>query len=366
LSLAVLMVLLFAVGVLAATEPAPDASTLLVLVTLMVLAEHRDRLFDDETSMSGSIVVALASVVAFRESAGLLGPVLCGASAGLYWPHLRERAWSKVVINAGTMALSALVAAAVFSIASSPSLVLLPEVLLLSLAATLAYWATNCVLLAGATAFLGRARFRTMAVELVRSETEMLGFALAGALCGLLFIEVGVWAGALALVLVLAAVDVFVISRPRPSSSRTQHRGLASALARAAALVAGCGVAFGAAVAVHPVVGLVVGIASGLVLTMMLTMVMLHRRLGAWDPPLAGGIALADAPYFVVSAIAGVVAAATDPAVGVAVACAGLLATGALLAWRRHHVNTERELDDTQLLAMLELARAERKSRPQG
>jgi hypothetical protein len=366
LSLTLLGVLCALVGVLSASEPDPDWWMLLTLIMCMIVAEHRDRLFEDETSMSGSIVVALASVVAFHDSAFLLGPILCGASAGLYWPHLREGAWSKIVINAATMALSALAAAAVFSVAWSPSLPMFLDVLVAGLAATLAYWAVNCVMLAGATAVIGRAPFWPMTIELVRSETEMLGFALAGALCGLLFIEVGIWAGALALVLVLAAVDVLVISRPRPSSERTKHRGLAAVLARAAALLIGGGCAFAVADAAHPFAGLVAGIASAVLVMTVLTTAILHGSLGSWDARLAGGVAVADLPYAIVAVIAGVVAASIEPAIGVAVACVGLIGTGGLLAWRRHHVVAEPQIDDTELLAMLELARAERRSAPGG
>lgn len=354
------------VVVLAATEPDPDWWTLFTLILFMIVAEHRDRLFDDETSMSGSIVVALASAIAFRESAFLLGPVLCGASAGLYWPHVRERAWSKIVTNAAIMAFSALAAASIVGAAWSPSLPLFLDVVFVGLAATISYWTVNCVMLASATAIIGRAPFWRQTFELVRSETEMLGFALAGALCGLLFIEVGIWAGALGLALVLAAVDLFVISRPRPSSERTKHRGLPAVLARAIALLVGAGCAFVIASAVHPLAGVVAGITSAFVVMAVLTASMLHGSLGTWDISLAGGVAVADLPYVTITAIAGVVAATIDPAIGVAVASVGLIGTGGLLAWRRHRVVTEPELDDTELLAMLELARAERRSAPNG
>lgn len=316
--------------------------------------------------MSGSIVIALAAVVAFHQSSFLLGPVLCGAAAGLYWPHVRQRAWSKVAINATTMAMAALVAAAVFRIVWSPRLPTIPGVLLAGLAATLAYWAINCLILSGVTAIIGRASFWPVTFELLRSETEMLAFALAGALCGLLFIEVGVWAGALALVLVLVAVDVLVISRPRPSSQRADHRGLAVVLARVAVLAIGAAVAYVLADAVHPVAGLVAGIAVGVAAMTLLAMALLRRRLGTWDVELAGGLAIADAPYAVVAAVAGVVTASSDPAVGVALASVGFIGIGGLLAWRRHRVITEPEVDDTELLAMLELARTERRSAPRG
>lgn len=347
-----------------ADQQSPSPVLLVVLGVFAVLATHRETFFGDETAMSGSIVVVVAAVVAFRDDAWLLGPVLCCVAAGLHWAHVSHGAWSKVIVNSAATAIAASAAAILFrAVGGSGSLALLG---LGTLFAVFAYWFLNNLAIGTVLSTMTPGPAWRHIVELLRSETEMLGFALAGALCGLLFIEVGVWAGALSLVLVLGAVDVLVISRPGPSSERTDHRGLAAALARTVSLAAGAAVSFALAEALHPLVGLVAGIATAIVVMTALTTVMLQRRLGAWDLRLAGGVALADAPYAAVAAIAGVVTALTDPAIGVAVASVGLVGVGGLLALRRHRVIAEPEVDDTQLLAMLELARAERRSAPRG
>jgi hypothetical protein len=353
---------LIALGI--AQGQAPSLTLLVVVGAFAILATHRETFFGDETAMSGSIVVIVASVVAFTNDAWVLGPVLCCIAAGLHWAHVRRGLWSKVIVNAGATAVAAACAAVVFrSFGGSDSAVPLAMATVL---AVLAYWLLNNIAIGTVLSTIAPGGVFSQVIELVRSETEMLGFALAGALCGLLFIEVGIWAGALALVLVLAAVDVLVISRPRPSSERTKHRGLAVVVARAAALVVGGGCAFAVADSVHPSAGLIAGIASAVLVMAGLTVTILHRALGSWEVRLAGGVAVADLPYAVVAAAAGVVAATIDPAIGVAVASVGLIGTGGLLAWRRHHVVTEPRIDDTELLAMLELARAERRSAPNG
>jgi hypothetical protein len=282
----------------------------------------------------------------------------------MHWAHVRRGVWSKVIVNSAATAIAAASAAIVFrSVGGSESV---GSIAVATILAVLVYWLLNNLAIGTVLSTITPGGAFGQTIELVRSETEMLGFALAGALCGLLFIEVGIWAGALALVLVLAAVDVLVISRPRPSSERTKHRGLAAVLARAAALLIGGGCALAVADAVHPLAGFVAGIASAVFVMTVLTMTILHGALGSWDARLAGGVAVADLPYAVVAAVAGVVAATIDPAIGVALASVGLIGIGGLLAWRRHHVVAEPQIDDTELLAMLELARAERRSAPDG
>src|SRR5260370_40809755 len=41
----------------------------------VICAEHRDRLFGDETSVSGSIIVVMAAVVVFSRSSWLFAPM---------------------------------------------------------------------------------------------------------------------------------------------------------------------------------------------------------------------------------------------------------------------------------------------------
>src|SRR6476659_9795887 len=68
--------------------PLPPLVPFLVLGALLVLAEHRFVLFGDETSMSGSIIVAVASVFVFADTAPLAGPMLVDSLGGLYLPQL--------------------------------------------------------------------------------------------------------------------------------------------------------------------------------------------------------------------------------------------------------------------------------------
>lgn len=351
--------LVAAVVALLALDGAFGAVKLVPLVILMVFAEHRDRLFDDETSMSGSIVVAMASVVALHDVAPVLGPLLCGAAAGLYWPHLRAHAWSKVVINSATIAFASASAAVVFGCLTRPALN--AEFFVAAGAATISYWCANSVLLGAATALLGRAPFARTTIDLLRSETQMLVFAVAGALCGLLFLEVGLWAGAISLIVVLVAVDLLVISRPRPSSTRANHAGLATTATRVAGGGLAALAAFVLGTALYPVVGAVLGAAAGIIGLAVASLIALRRRSGIWDVQLAIGLALADAPYVAVASVAGGVGAATTLGIGAVVAIAGALAVGVVLSRRRRSIEQARRLDDTEILAMLELVRAERR-----
>ena len=59
--------------------PLPPLAPFLFMAALVVFAEHRFVLFGDETSMSASIVVVVAAVFVFADSAPLAGPMLIGS-----------------------------------------------------------------------------------------------------------------------------------------------------------------------------------------------------------------------------------------------------------------------------------------------
>jgi hypothetical protein len=61
-----------ALGVLFAKEGVPHADLLCIFGSLIVLSENRDRVFGDETSLSGSIIVAICAVFAFSTTTPLL------------------------------------------------------------------------------------------------------------------------------------------------------------------------------------------------------------------------------------------------------------------------------------------------------
>lgn len=333
--------LLSVAAVLAATQSSLDLPLLVTLGFLMIAAEHRDRLFGDETSISGSIAIAVASVVAFRENSDLLGPLLCGSVAGFYWPHIRDRVWSKVVINSASIGFSALGAGLVFSaLAKSDDGWIL---YLVGVApAILTYWLVNSVVLAAATTFLHGGSVLSRSVELVRSETEMLGFAVAGAACGLLFDDVGIWAGALALVALLVLVDVVVISRTRRGAVRVEHPGLAAAVARVSAFGVAGGVAFVVMEASSLVVAVPAGLIAGSTFLFAAMLGLMYPRIRVWDAHLAGGVVAADAMLIAGGAVAGAVAETSSVIVGVTTAV-GLLGGGLAvpLLWRRRRQPTE-------------------------
>jgi len=85
--------------------PLPPLVPFVALGALLVLAEHRFVLFGDETSMSGSIIVAIAAVFFFADTSPFAGPMLVASLGGLYLPQLRDparfEAWAyRVLVQA--------------------------------------------------------------------------------------------------------------------------------------------------------------------------------------------------------------------------------------------------------------------------
>ena len=77
-----------------------------------VVAEHRFVLFGDETSMSGSIIVVVASVFVFADQLAFAGPILIASLGGLYLPHFQARRFGLVVANCSIFAIAVASAAA--------------------------------------------------------------------------------------------------------------------------------------------------------------------------------------------------------------------------------------------------------------
>jgi hypothetical protein len=336
----------------------PSIPLLIVLVLLMIGAEHRDRLFGDETSISGSIAVGICSVLAFHSQGALLGPLICGAAAGFYWPHLREHAWAKVLTNSVSIGMSAMAAAWTVEL-------LRPEPadglqLIACLApAIVVYWVVNSAVLGAAMAVNGSGSFNHHVAQLIRSETEMLVFAFAGGLCGFVMLEVGTWVGVLALALVLVAVDVLVISKPRPATVRMQHPGLAAAVGRMTTVAVSAGAAFGFTELVGPIVAAPLGAVAGGVLTFATIVGVYWRRMSAWEPQIALGVVWADAPQVIAAAVAGSVAASVGWVAGVVVVIVAVAVAFAATRWRERRRDDEDE-KDALALAIVQLALLDR------
>lgn len=161
--------------------PLPPLTPFLALAVLVVLAEHRFVLFGDETSMSASIIVVVASIFVFADTAPLAGPLLIASIAGLYLPHLRAGAFTKVAFNGTGMGLAAW--AASITAIGVDGLEQSPLGALLAVAATLAaYWTLNNVVVAGHQATVCGQRYTASAVNLIASDTEVLVWAAAACL----------------------------------------------------------------------------------------------------------------------------------------------------------------------------------------
>lgn len=340
---------------LAIFEGLPPPELLALFAALVVVAENRDRLFGDETSISGSIAVAVASVVAFRESAPFFGPLACAACAGIYWPHVRERSFDKVIVNASSIGFSALAAAGALEVLAVDRNSSAGDLLVLAIPVVVVYWLVNTCVLAIALSFLRGSDLRRSVLLLVRSETSMLGFALAGGLCGLLFLRHGHWVGAASIILLLVFLDVLVISPRRWPAALVSRPTAARAYAHVRPLLGAAMVAFFWAERVSAPLAACAAIAGALVVAFFVALVGVHRRIGIWDRHLALGVAIADAPLVVVFAVGGALAATVGIWIALA-AVSAALAIGFVVLRRRRRLLAEAAQDDVRLAAAVELA----------
>jgi hypothetical protein len=224
------------VGVAVVFGNAMHWGELLLLGALLVSAEHRDRLFGDETSASGSIVVAMAAVTVFSNGPWLAGPMMCAGLAGAYWPHLRSHAWSRVAVNAASMSMAAATSAVIVHLAGPATNDLGLRAATVGVAAVLGFWIVNSLVLGIAVATIQGRSLWGVWRGLVLSETELLAFAYAGLLVGYVFRAAPMWAGALGLVGLLAALDLLVMRRPRSTPRELMGPAIATLVVVVAAV----------------------------------------------------------------------------------------------------------------------------------
>jgi hypothetical protein len=341
---------LISLAVLLAGAGNADLTSLGALSLLFIAAENRDQLFSDETSISGSIVVAATAIVALHAEAGGLQVFLCASCAGLYWPQVRRRAWSKILVNTASVGFSGLSAALAYRALYS---VALP---LAVVAGVIAYWIINSLVLSAATSLLRGGRLLSTFRRLVTSETQMLGFAVVGGLCGVVFVRVGAWAGVLALLVLLAAVDVLVIHKRRPSTLFS-HLVNRRTLARAGVLALVTATAWLTTAAVGPVIGALSALCAGTFLCFGAVLLALRAPLRVWDHAAAAGWAVSELPVTLIAVIGGVLAAATGIVVAlVTVVVATTLLTAATTRALRHRRVEQASPEDELLLAAIDLA----------
>lgn len=341
-------------GLVTTGDPGLPLSIVLTLAFLFSVAEHRGRVYSDETGMSGSIAVGVCAATYVGSQGWVVGAFFICSAGALYLPHLRARSWTKVIVNMGCFGVSGLVAGLVVHAIESTAV--LPSEALVGLAAipaVAAYWACNSLLIGAATAALGGRNVVAAVWELIRSETVMLVFAVGGAMCGLVMVEVSRWTGIAALVALLVALDVFVISVPAgPTTLRAAWKMMVS---RAAAAAVGCAVgaaiprAIGSAV-VGALLGGIFGLAAGLATVTLVALVRLRLARARVDGALLLGFVVAEVALPAIGTASGIVGAFAGLGPAIATAAGLVIAASIAALWRRRADEPE-VIDEDFLLA---------------
>lgn len=179
--------------VLAARGPALNVTAILIFGVLSIFAANTSVVLPNDSALSASFMLCIASVVAFHGNAQFLGPLIVGAGAGLYLPHVRERDWRKAMFNSGSLGLSALAAAAIYSLVPDEVLDSVPGLLLASIPTALTYSLVNFALLTAALSLHDRRPVKAVAEELWLGDLQIYPFALMGVLVGQLYVDLGAW-----------------------------------------------------------------------------------------------------------------------------------------------------------------------------
>jgi hypothetical protein len=189
------------------------------LLLMTVLGTHSEEVFGDETAINASILVILAGAGIAYAGGPFWISAACGLVAGLHWHHIRDRAVRKLLVNTSFTTLSALAATGVARVFATerPGVI---AVAACGLATVMAYWLTDNVLVALVVTIVDGRRLRDHARELVRSETEVIPFALVGFVCGYVVVTGGAWLGVLGTAALLVFTETVVFRAARRGSVR--------------------------------------------------------------------------------------------------------------------------------------------------
>jgi len=325
----------------------------LALVALTVVATHREAIYADETALSASVVVICACIVGLG-GLSLLPPILCGAAAALHREHIRDCRLLKIFVNLTATVIPAVLATLVYRVFEAGSIAQLVGAVL----ALCVYWIFNNAIVGFALGLVHGQGPRCVSA-LIRSDTVMLVFGLAGVLCGVIMVEVGTWVGLATLIAVLVALDVFVISVPaglvdvRASWVMVTTR----AVSGVAAGVVGALVTRGVSVSViGAFVGLAAGVAVGIAVVAMIVALRLLLNHGRADLPMIGGILVVESLVPIMGASSGMVASAAGLEAGLYFASAVVAIVSIVVAVRRGRAAVRPQIgdDDAVMVAVVE------------
>jgi hypothetical protein len=210
-ALSALTISLIVVGVtvgLAWRGPTPTVASVVVLALLVMLAEHQVVELPEQTDITAGFVLGVAAIVVFHDQGNaLLGPFLVGLCGGIYWPHIRNGEWHKMLVNCANYGISMLLAAMVFD-ALVPAGTPEPLVLvLLAIPTSIVFAISNWLLLeAGIFAFTGGfGPGRVVPISFL----HLSPFAVLGVLFGYLYVDFGPVIAPLLIVPILVARQTY-------------------------------------------------------------------------------------------------------------------------------------------------------------
>jgi hypothetical protein len=190
---------------------------------------------------------------------------------------------------------------------------------------------------------------------------RVLGFG--GALCGIVMVEIGVGVGFAALVALLVALDVFVISVPaglvdmRAAGAMVLTRGVSGGVAGTVSAVVTRAVSVSV---LGAFAGLAAGVFAGCAVVAVVVALRLYLKHGRADAATVGGIVLVETVVPIIAAISGVVAVLASVEAALVVGASLVVAASVVVAVRRHRAaKIPRVMDEDVLMGAVVEALAE-------
>ena len=186
-----------------------SALDVMILGLLAALAANFEIEIRPRVSMSGHIMVAMASLVVCWDDRFFLGPLIVGAFGGLTAFHLRKREYSKVLINSAIDAICLLVAFIPFWFIAGATNESAVGLVAAMAAASLTYSVVDSFLLSIPLAALSRERYMSLVGEIAQINVIGFPFALFGLGFGWAYVQFGFFVVPLLLVPVFIARFTF-------------------------------------------------------------------------------------------------------------------------------------------------------------
>jgi hypothetical protein len=187
------------------------AVALAVLGVLAIAATNLDVLARAGMTMSGSVMVFIASIVVFSEYSFLVGPALIGILSGLSdVVHLRQREWNKIAFNCASEGLSLAGATCAFVLVAGSNP--LENAALLAIAvmcAAATYLLLNALFVSFPVALSGGENYVRVFREIGTFNASAFPFALVGLGLGWVYLELGTAIVPLLVVPILIARSTF-------------------------------------------------------------------------------------------------------------------------------------------------------------